>query len=98
MENSAAGGVQFTLACIWLLWFIGCKGPPQLHPALLNALRPPLSLPQAKVAPFATKAQLYTVLADRTAVDRQLDELRRSNAVRVMQVSQRAAERRSARF
>ena len=39
------------------------------------------------MAPFATKAQLYTVLADRTAVDRQLDELRRSNAVRVMQVS-----------
>ncbi|PRW33736.1 serine threonine- kinase 19 isoform X1 [Chlorella sorokiniana] len=41
---------------------------------------------EAKVAPFATKAQLYTVLADRTAVDRQLDELRRSNAVRVMQL------------
>ncbi|KAI7843185.1 hypothetical protein COHA_003168 [Chlorella ohadii] len=41
---------------------------------------------EAKVAPFATKAQLYTVLSDRTAVDRQLDELRRSNAVRVMQL------------
>lgn len=39
------------------------------------------------MAPFATKAQLYTVLNDRTAVDRQLDELRRSNAVRVMQAS-----------
>lgn len=38
------------------------------------------------MAPFATKAQLYTLLADRTAVDRQLDELRRSNAVRVLQL------------
>ncbi len=52
--------------------------------------QPAVPLPQANVAPFATKAQLYTVLSDRTAVDRQLDELRRSNAVRVMQVRQGA--------
>lgn len=45
-----------------------------------------IPLRQAKVAPFATKAQLYTVLTDRTAVDRQLDELRRSNAVRLLQL------------
>jgi serine/threonine-protein kinase 19 len=41
---------------------------------------------QAKVAPFATRSQLYSVLADRTAVDRQLEELRRANAVRLLQL------------
>ena len=57
------------------------------HRAELSQPAPCGLLLQAKVAPFATKAQLYTVLNDRTAVDRQLDELRRSNAVRVLQVN-----------
>ena len=31
---------------------------------------------QGSVPPFALKSQLYTILKDRTLVDRQLDELR----------------------
>lgn len=38
------------------------------------------------MAPFATKAQLYTLVADRTALDRQVDELRAANAVRLLQL------------
>lgn len=41
--------------------------------------------------PFATKCQLYTVLRDRTIADRQLDELRRRNAVRMLQLPAPAA-------
>ena len=47
---------------------------------------PPALALQAGVAPFATCAQLYSVLADRTAADRQLEELRRSNTVRLLQL------------
>ncbi|EFN53649.1 hypothetical protein CHLNCDRAFT_36320 [Chlorella variabilis] len=49
---------------------------------LLNSRFPAV----AGVAPFATCAQLYSVLADRTAADRQLEELRRSNTVRLLQL------------
>lgn len=36
--------------------------------------------------PFATRAQLYSLLSDRTTADRQLEELRRRNAVRLLQL------------
>lgn len=42
--------------------------------------------PEAKVTPFATRAQLYSLLSDRTATDRQLEELRRCNQVRLLQL------------
>lgn len=41
---------------------------------------------QAGTTPFATRAQLYSVLADRTLADRQLEELRRSTGVRLLQL------------
>ncbi len=36
--------------------------------------------------PFATRSQLYSILSDRTTVDRQLEELRRANTVRLLQL------------
>lgn len=39
-----------------------------------------------KVPPFALKTQLYSVLQDRTLVDRQLDEMRLKNKLRVFQL------------
>ncbi|PSC67391.1 Serine threonine-kinase 19 [Micractinium conductrix] len=42
--------------------------------------------PEARVLPFATRAQLYSLLSDRTTADRQLEELRRRNAVRLLQL------------
>jgi serine/threonine-protein kinase 19 len=42
--------------------------------------------PQAAVTPFASRSQLYSVLADRTLADRQLEELRRTAAIRLLQL------------
>ncbi len=41
---------------------------------------------QAKVIPFATRSQLYTLLSDRTEADRQVEELRRANRIRLIQL------------
>lgn len=41
---------------------------------------------QSGVTPFATRAQLYSLLADRTLADRQLEALRRTAAVRLVQL------------
>lgn len=41
--------------------------------------------------PFATKAQVYTVVKDRTAADRQVDQLRRDNQIRLLQLPSSAA-------
>ncbi|KAI3425287.1 hypothetical protein D9Q98_009054 [Chlorella vulgaris] len=41
---------------------------------------------EAAVTPFASRSQLYSVLADRTLADRQLEELRRTAAIRLLQL------------
>lgn len=39
-----------------------------------------------QVPPFALKPQLYTLVKDRTTADRELDELRRTNQVRIIKL------------
>ena len=53
---------------------------------ICQPLAPPLPLPpvQTRVPPFAMVSQLYTIVMDRTKADRELEELRAGNKVRVL--------------
>jgi hypothetical protein len=61
------------------------RAPPRGHHQLQHARQLPLP-------PFVTKSQIYTVLADRTAVDRDLDDLMRRGRARAFKLATGADE------